>query len=259
MLARPGRPKVTAADDPGRPGEPKATAADDPGRARWWDKAGMGRAVGPQVAGGGIVPIPTLPGLTRALDLACSGRGRLIRRTGTEILQLMAAGGTLTSGVNWLSPGWQPSPTATLTGTAAIITSTSNDPQLDPAFAPLPTSPCRDSAPSLLAAYQFSPTSASVVTASAHARLPIAAPDLGAIESGLAAPAPATAFSLHLAPTGPVLRLTGTPNAPYAAEFSADLITWLPLATTLASPTGLAEIPDPSALGQPRRFYREPR
>jgi hypothetical protein len=177
-------------------------------------------------------------------------RHNIIRRTGTEIIQLMS-NGTLNSGVNWISPGWQPGPAATLNGTAAILTNTGNDPQLDANYAPFPASQCRDAASALLVPTQFAPTSR------AQIRLTVGpAPDLGAFEGGLSAPGAVNSLTPTMQPGGLRLTLNATPLAPYQFEYSNDLVTWLPFATAMTNASGILEVLDAAALNEQRRFYR---
>ena len=177
-------------------------------------------------------------------------RHNIIRRTGTEIIQLMS-NGTLNSGVNWISPGWQPGPAATLNGTAAILTNVGNDPQLDANYAPLPASQCRDAASALLVPTQFAPPPR------AQIRLTVGpAPDLGAFEGGLSAPGAVNSLTPTMQPGGLRLTLNATPLAPYEFEYSNDLITWQPFGTAMTNASGILEVLDAAALNEQRRFYR---
>ena len=178
-------------------------------------------------------------------------RHNIVRRTGATTLRLMGAAGTLNSGINWHSPGWVPSATATLTGTGAIITNAGNDPLLSAAYAPLAGSQCLNSAPSLLVSYQY------MDPASGHYRAAFGpAADLGAIEAGLVAPGPVTSFSGTRLPGGYQFQIIGTANAPYAIEWTADLQSWQLLITGITNAGGALNLTDPAATTAVRRFYQ---
>ena len=76
----------------------------------------------------------------------------------------------------------------------------------------------------------------------------------GAFEAGLSAPSPPASLELAFSAGIPRVLLRGTPAAPYGVEWSADLISWRPLAAGVTGSGGLLEIPD--AAISPLRFYR---